>query len=385
MKFIDQKRVHQPADTAFVKRKFLDIRYAPEGDWMLPTFYTPDGQWKLEEDFDDTTSNYPGMKFADDKPAERPVGKTKAMLLKEEMDAIETVSDKKAVPSKGDVKDTSAGPFPADGQRRLLDIYLPNEGEGPYPVVIDIFGGGYYFGRKSSHKLEPALNLLKRGFAVVSINYSMSFQAEFPIQIQEVKAAVRFIRKHAAEYDIDPWKIALMGESAGAHMSALAATSSSCGELVDSRWPNSDVSDEVQAVIAVYCPADNGLAAGLFAIEKQAWGLDTIIKEGGSASAMDSVLAGGLITERPWMNAMVNPESYVNANCPPFLFLHGDQDQVVPIIGSMHFAGMLVGAIGEENVKYQIVKGAHHNIHDFEEEWIYDLEAAFLKEKLDVK
>ena len=186
MKFIDQKRVHQPADTAFVKRKFLDIRYAPEGDWMLPTFYTPDGQWKLEEDFDDTTSNYPGMKFADDKPAERPVGKTKAMLLKEEMDAIETVSDKKAVPTEGDVMDTSEGPFPADGQRRLLDIYLPNEGEGPYPVVIDIFGGGYYFGRKSSHKLEPALNLLKRGFAVVSINYSMSFQAEFPIQIQEV-------------------------------------------------------------------------------------------------------------------------------------------------------------------------------------------------------
>ena len=54
------------------------------------------------------------------------------------------------------------------GDRRTLDIYLPNEGEGPYPVIIDIFGGGWYFGQKSSHKLEPALNLLRRGFSVVA-------------------------------------------------------------------------------------------------------------------------------------------------------------------------------------------------------------------------
>ena len=84
-------------------------------------------------------------------------------------------------------------------ERRTLDIYLPNEGEGPYPVIIDIFGGGWYFGQKSSHKLEPALNLLKRGFAVVSINYSLSYMAPFPAQIQEIKTAIRYVRKHAAE------------------------------------------------------------------------------------------------------------------------------------------------------------------------------------------
>lgn len=380
MKFIDQKRVHQRADAAFVKRKFLDIRYAPEGDWMLPGFYSPDGEWKTARDRDDTESNYPGMKFAA-AAAEAKTGTTAAERLEEEIAAIERVSSEKAVPTQGDVLDTSDGAFPCDGQHRLLDIYLPNEGDGPYPVVIDLFGGGFYFGRKSSHKLEPALNLLRRGFAVVSINYSMSFQAEFPVQIQEIKAAIRFIRKHAEEYGLDGSRIALMGESAGAHMAALAATSASCGELVDSRWPNQDVSDEVQAVIAVYCPVNLGLAASLFEVERKAYGLDTILKEGGSSS-MEAVLLGGPVNERPWMNAMANPETYVNKNCPPFLFLHGTQDQVVPILGSMHFAATLIQKIGTEKVQYQIVEGAHHNIHDFEEEWIYNLEAKFLKEQM---
>jgi len=387
MKFIDQKRLHQPADTEFVKRKFLDIRYAPEGDWYLPNFFTPDGQWKTEEDFDQSGPVYPGMKFEEEtgEQKEQPKGKTKAMLLREEIRQISEAKSEKAVPSKTGLKDQSLSPFPADGEHRLLDIYLPNEGEGPFPVVIDVFGGGYYYGRKSSHKLVPALEMLRRGFAVVSFNYSMSFMAAFPIQIQETKAVIRFVRKHAAEYDLDPDRIALMGESAGAHMAALAAVTSSCGEMKDSRWPNSDVSDEVQAVIAVYCPVDNSAAPGMFDIEKQIWGVDSILRsEMGSISSMDCVLAGGYLEERKWMNDMINPENYVNRKCPPFFFLHGTQDMVVPMIGSMHFAGLLSGAIGSEHVKYQIVEGAHHDIHDFEKDWIYDLEEKFLKDQMHI-
>ena len=178
-------------------------------------------------------------------------------------------------------------PYAPGGERRLLDIYLPNEGEGPFPVIIDIFGGGWYFGQKSSHKLEPALALLRRGFAVVSINYSLSYQQKFPIQIQEVKASIRYIRKHAAEYQLDGSRIALLGESAGAHYAALSATSSAAGELTDAEWPNQDVSDEVQAVIAVYCPVDIGMMEQLFAVEEQAWGIKTVIEEYGEPDSMD--------------------------------------------------------------------------------------------------
>ncbi len=300
MKFIEQVRTHIPAETGFIKRKFLDIPYAP------------------------------------------------------------------------------------GGERRLLDIYLPNEGEGPYPVIIDIFGGGWYFGQKSSHKLEPALALLRRGFAVVSINYSLSYQQKFPIQIQEVKASIRYIRKHAAEYQLDGSRIALLGESAGAHYAALSATSSAAGELTDPEWPNQDVSDEVQAVIAVYCPVDIGMMEQLFAVEEQAWGIKTVIEEYGEADSMEAVLLGGPAKSVPDMVKLANPLTYVNSKCPPFLFLHGSEDYVVPVLGSMWLAAKIMEATSIDNVKYQVVKGAHHDIHDFEHDWIYDLEAEFLREKMKV-
>lgn len=379
MKFINQNRQHIPADTAFVRRKFLDIRYAPEGNWMRPDFYGPEGQWKTEED--DGVSNYPGMKFAETR-SEESVGVTMAMRIQAEKKELETIHSQKAVPSSGGIRDQSDCPFPAEGETRLLDIYLPNEREGPYPVIVDIFGGGWYFGRKSSHKLEPALNLLKRGFAVASINYSMSFQGEFPVQVQEVKAAVRFLRKHAAEYDLDPDRIALLGESAGAHYASLAATSAASGELYDSRWPNHDVSDKVQAVIAVYCPADISMMKELFILEKQFRGNETILTEYGEEFSMENVLLGGISKERKWMEKLSNAETYVDKNCPPFLFLSGTKDQVVSVLQTLHFAAKIMHETSVDNVKLQMVENAHHDIHDFEEEWIYDLEAEFLRGKM---
>lgn len=382
MKFIDQKRQHIPADTSFVKKKFLDLRYAPEGEWMQSSFYTPDGKWKTREDEDSSVSNYPGMKFVDDKPVKSPLGLTLAIKLQQEMKRIETVHLGKAIPSKGDVKDQTLCPFPAKEETRLLDIYLPNEGNPPYPVIIDVFGGGWYFGRKSSHKLIPALNLLKRGFAVVSINYSMSFQGQFPVQIQEVKAAVRFIRKHSSEYDLDPQRIALLGESAGAHYAALAAVSEASGQLIDSRWPNQDVPAKVQAVIALYCPVDLSALKEYFAVEKMVRGNDTIISEYGGKTSMESVLFGGPVKDCKWMEKISNPEVYLNAQCPPFLFLSGTKDQVIPITETMHFAAQIMHHTSIDNVLFQVVKGAHHDIHDFEQEWIYDLEEHFLREKM---
>ena len=276
-------------------------------------------------------------------------------------------------------------PYASGSERRSLDIYLPNEGEGPYPVIIDIFGGGWCFGNKSSHKLEPALALLRRGFAVVSINYTLSFQEKFPVALYEVKAAIRYIRAHASEYELDPDKIALMGESAGAHYAALAAVTAACGALPCPWEENAAYSDQVQAVIAVYCPADLGAIPGYFSIEKQTMDLDTIIGEFGEADSMEAVLLGGTYAEIPEVYAQANPETWISADCPPFLFLHGTRDQVIPVLGAQHFAATLTQAIGKENVRFQMVEGAKHDIHDFEEEWIYDLEAEFLREKLHIQ
>lgn len=318
MKFIEQQRVHTPADTDFIRTKYLDVRYAPDDDIVYNSKYEPQCQ-----------------------------------------------------------------PEPK-GSRRLLDIYLPNEGEGPFPVIIDVFGGGWCYGHKSSHKLVPALNLLKRGFAVVSINYSLSYQRRYPTQVYEVKAAIRYIRKNAAQYNLDPERIALLGESAGAHLSSVAACSAAAGELVDQSWPNMDVSDEVQAVIAVYCPANIALIKEYFAVQKALTGMDTVIGEYGEADSMECLLFGGTREECPEQAYMANPINYLTEKCPPFLFLHGNVDQVIPISGAVEFATVMMSKIGADNVKFQVVDGARHNIADFQEEWIYDLEAQFLREKLHI-
>lgn len=296
MKFIEDKRDHIPAKTAYIKNKFLNIQYA-EGD-----------------------------------------------------------------------------------ERRQFDIYLPNEGVKPYPVIIDIFGGGWYFGGKSSYKLEPALNLHRKGFAVASINYSLSYQQQFPVQVDEIKAAIRFIKVHAAEYGIDPDKIVLMGESAGAHYAALCALSSSCSVLEDKMsWGYPEVNSEVQAVIAVYCPSN----LGLMKEQLDVLGLEPSFQEVGEADSMEGVLFGRRKpAEVPELVQMADPHTYVNEKCPPFLFLHGSRDRCIPILQSMTLAAAIKKAAGLDRAEYHIIEGAEHNLAHFETQEVYQIEEAFLRRVL---
>lgn len=297
MKYIEQQRTHIPADTAFVRRKFLDL------------------------------------------------------------------------------------PYMQGGERQTLDIYLPNEGDGPFPVVLDIFGGGWYFGQKSSHKLEPALHLLRRGFAVVSINYSLSWQAQFPAQVQEIKTAIRFVKASAARYGLDKSRVALLGESAGAHYAALCAVSSAAGRLEDKSLGWAEESSEAQAVIAVYCPSDLGR------LREDFWvmGQESDLPETGESDSMEGALFGRRAPrDVPELVRLANPVTYITGRCPPFLFLHGDRDRVIPVQQSRVLAAEIMRACGRGAVEYHIVEGARHDIHDFEREDLYDLEADFLRRKLGI-
>ncbi len=265
-------------------------------------------------------------------------------------------------------------------ERRQLDIYLPNEGMKPYPVIIDIFGGGWYFGNKSSYKLEPALNLNRKGFAVVSINYSLSYEQQFPVQVDEIKAAIRYIKAHAAEFDIDSTKVVLMGESAGAHYAALCAISSSCNTLENKDiWGYPEVSSEVQAVIAVYCPSN----LGLLKEELDVLGLEPTFKEVGEADSMEGVLFGRRRpADVPELVKIADPHTYVSEKCPPFLFLHGNKDQCIPILQSMTLAAAIKKAAGLDRVEYHIIEGAKHSLADFETQEVYQIEEAFLRRVL---
>lgn len=260
-------------------------------------------------------------------------------------------------------------------ERRKLDIYLPNEGEGPYPFIVDIHGGGWYFGDKSEHKLDPALHMLEYGYAIVSISYSLSWKAKLPTQIYEVKAAIRYLKAHAEEYHLDKHHVALWGESSGAHYAAVTATSASTGKLEDfSIGGNEDESSQVQAVIGWFTPTNLGM------ISEQLWvsGQNVPAKENKAPDSPIGIVLGDEPDKVPELVKIVDPNTYLNEKCPPFFLFHGTNDCVVPILGSMILASNLMHYIGKENVYFRWVEGARHTKDDFDNEENYQLIRGFL-------
>ena len=103
-----------------------------------------------------------------------------------------------------------------------LDVYWPDTGDGPFPVIIAIHGGAFLFGDKRDVQVVNMLSGLTRGYAVVSINYRMSEEAIFPALVQDVRAAIRWVRANAQRLMLNPAKIAVWGSSAGGYLALMA-------------------------------------------------------------------------------------------------------------------------------------------------------------------
>jgi len=262
--------------------------------------------------------------------------------------------------------------------KRFLDIYLPNEGNGPYPVIIDVFGGGFYFGQRSSDRMNLALELLKRGYAVVSIDYSLSKEAKFPTQLYEVKAAIRKIKEIGTEYQLDTARIALMGQSSGGNLCALTALTTSAGQYNDIRFGNTSEDASVNAVVCLYTPTN-------FLTSWNCWkvlGIEPAIKETGAADSPGGFYLGSKISDIPEIARAASPASYVNENAPAFCFFAGNKDVVVPYLQSQMLAVELMDKIGIDNVEYHMIDGARHNLADFMNETVYDRIDEFLKKHI---
>jgi len=135
----------------------------------------------------------------------------------------------------------------------LLDIYTPTASQEKLPLVVWIHGGAWRAGSKENPR---ALGLARRGYAVASINYRLSQAAIFPAQIEDCKAAIRFLRANAAKYSIDGDHVGAWGDSAGGHLAALLGTSGDVKELEGTVGDNLTVSSRVQCVVDYYGPSD---------------------------------------------------------------------------------------------------------------------------------
>ncbi len=203
--------------------------------------------------------------------------------------------------------------------RQKLDLYLPigAKKSAPLPVIVWVHGGGWAAGDKSDC---PAKSMVEHGYAVVSVGYRLSGDAVFPAQIEDCKAAIRWLRAHAADFNLDVKHFGAWGNSAGGHLVALLGTSGDVKSF--DVGADLDQSSRVQAVCDYYGPTD--------LLQMDAHALPNPRIKHDMAQSPESRLVGGPIQENKDKVARLNPITYVTPDDPPFLIVHGDQDTTVP-------------------------------------------------------
>jgi len=247
--------------------------------------------------------------------------------------------------------------------RQRLDLYLPAQTGAPRPLVAYIHGGGWRGGTKSNC---PAPGLVPLGYAVASIEYRFSQDAPYPAQIEDCKAAIRWLRAHSSEYGIDPSRIGVWGASAGGHLVALLGVT---GHIRDfDIGPNLDQSSAVQCVVDFFGPTD-------------------FLKYGnppsGGHDAPDSLVAqllGGPIATHQARARSASPLYFVTGDAAPFLIIHGDKDPIVPLQQSQEFQDALQRA-GVECALH-VVAGSGHGGPGFNTAEDRDLVVNFLNRHL---
>jgi acetyl esterase/lipase len=243
-----------------------------------------------------------------------------------------------------------------------LDIYLPNEGSGPYPVIICIHGGAFKSGDKTG-ELDFLSAALTNGYAVVSVNYRLSSEAIFPAAINDVKAAIRFIRANAATYNINGDKIALWGGSAGGNLASLAGTTAGTNDLYDASLGNGTVSDDVLAVVDWFGP----IYFSTMDAEFEALGLTGAMGATNSSTSPESAYLGNTIgtAEAEPLVKQASPQTYITEDDPAFFIQHGTADTNIPLTQSVNFAKALSDRLGASKVTFEKIEGAGHGTSEF--------------------
>ena len=245
----------------------------------------------------------------------------------------------------------------SDAQK--LDLYIP-EGSGPFPVVIMVHGGGFMFGDKADGAgLTGVDQLLAAGYAVASINYRLSAEAQYPSQIHDAKASVRFLRANAEKYNLNPDKFAAWGASAGGNLVSLLGTTCGVEELEGADLGNAEQSSCVQAVVDWFGPID------FLKMDEQFAGT-SCEQSHNAANSPESKLVGAEIQTVPDLVATTNPMNYITADDAPFFIENGTADCNIPPIQNKNLADALSAVIGADNVTYVSLEGAGHGGSQFE-------------------
>ncbi|SIO62867.1 Acetyl esterase/lipase [Singulisphaera sp. GP187] len=235
------------------------------------------------------------------------------------------------------------------GREVRLDVYLPTAPpiRGGCPAVVAIHGGGWRGGSKRDMRLM-SIQLAEHGYVVVAIDYQLSRpgRPSWPSNFEDTREAVRWIRRHAADYGVDPDRIVALGVSAGGHLAALLGTYPDGPVNPDARdrhpalssasVARSDASTRVQAVVDLYGPAD--LLASRTSLPLPATPV--------------TLMLGGTLETMPGRYEAATPVRHVSPNDPPMLLIHGRDDRLVPLEQSQ----ALAAALDEAGVAHRLIE-----------------------------
>lgn len=277
---------------------------------------------------------------------------------------------------RGDV--TFARYFTWPQSNLKMDIYF-HDGKEKSPAVIFVPGGWWITSPKEAGNPLTS-QLAQAGFAVASIEYRHIVDATYVDIIGDVKAAVRYLRAHADEFNIDKDKIAIMGASAGGYLAIMVGVTGGVAKF--DFGDNLDQSSEVQAVVDIFGPSDLTKIAADYSKDVQ----DLYNSPGGAVALLVNGMAGfkgrkgGALRDTPETARDSNPLTYINKNTPPFLIMHGNADKTISPSQSKILHDALIKH-GVESEHY-ILDGVGHDFRYFFQPKTFGIIVDFLNRAL---
>ena len=251
-----------------------------------------------------------------------------------------------------------------ESPNQRMDVFLPEAGDGPFPALIYIHGGGFAFGDKRDDHLEPPLKALQQGIAVAAVEYRLSGEAIFPAAVLDVRQAVRFVKAHAAQYRIDPERLIAIGGSAGGNLAAMlgmnvpnGAFPGECARACDGVQP------DVLAAVDQFGPTD------FKAMDVQARANGVSIADRDMPDSPESKYLGICVAKASAaLCDQANPLTYAGPRMAQLLVQHGTADRLVPYQQSVEFVkGLEKKGLGGR-VEFTTLVGADHDDQRFASE-----------------
>jgi acetyl esterase/lipase len=258
-------------------------------------------------------------------------------------------------------------------RRQAVDIYLPDEGDGPFPAVCFLHGGGWAVGNKRDAQILPFMSGVARGFAVIAVGYRLMPDVRYPDNLYDVKAMLRWLYQNAAEYRIDPDRVALCGASAGAHLAMMAAFTA--GQAAFEGAPLSRTC-RIRAVVNQYGPTD-------FLTQHAQYDESGYPRcdAPGQPRAVDRLL-GVRLEDVPNLAPFINPIDNVHPGIPPVLIQHGRYDPCIPYQQATTLFDKITAQCGEGRAELYLSPRYTHADPGFAESDSVETIFAFLSKHL---